>query len=179
MKKSIIFIFIIAVLLIFSACTNQDQTGTVSEQSSVTQNQGTNVKDTFSNVLKLGGKFKCSSTYKDGGKATIYVDKSNYRMEVMTEGQTAYIVSHMQPNGDICTFMWGANDQENTVIKMCIKKEQIESAKANSQTNQQVDQNVDVDCAPYTGNIDFNYPAGMKMMDMANLAAAFGTENEV
>ena len=182
--KKLGIIFIILVVLVFAACTKQgttdnEQQGSDSSQNQVNTNvkevQGNSVSDSWSNILKLGGKFKCTTTVKDQGQATVYVEKGNYRMEMVTSQDKAFVITKVQPDTSFCTFVW--SDKSTEVLKTCMTKEQLDSFKKMGENqgsnSESIKDDQKVDCNPYIGSIDFNTPSGMPVKDYSQMVAGF------
>ena len=126
-------------ILVLAACTpaqttdatsTQESTNTVQSNANIKEVETNSVQESWGNILKLGGKFKCIAT-TEGGQATMYVDNGNYRTELMTSQGKAFAITKMQSDNSFCSFVW--TDQSTEVIKTCMSKEQLDSYKEKGQ----------------------------------------------
>ncbi len=169
MEKRDIFLIIISVLLmlLLLGCNNNN----------IETKKINYIEGKLSNVLNLSGNYKCEFPEEKGVlndktyyvKHTAYVLNKSYKEEIISSEGTYYHLNIRLNDGGLCIFGWGKNQEDKTISKMCAspsKPDPERGIKDGLPHTLEEDQNVK--CVPYNGNIDLNPPKDMKIFDLSN-----------
>ena len=178
MRVSILLclLFVLGIILVSCSKTPQD-TGTTmadkgetpSEEAQVTEGGSDSnvIKDTLGNILKLGGKYKCTVS-TESAESTIYVDGENSRtVTELSTGESTYVITKKMPDGNICSYTWFSNEQ-NQALKICVTPQQ--PAATTPDYAQAPSSDIEVDCTTHLGPVDLQQPAHLNFLDLSQLS---------
>lgn len=187
MKKSfIIAIFLVAILLLLSACSKPQPTsdtgGEVVKSNTNSETESGSgdgsIVNSLENIFKLGGKYQCTFTTADGAESTMYIQGENYRMEATRPEGTSYIVLKKEGN-NWCNYIW-SDQADSPVLKSCVSESEFESGAESTTSDsgraQAPSSDVQVNCRPYVGSVDLSVPSGRQVVDLQQLASGFGAQ---